>query len=416
MTAHTEVAALAAWAPAFAASEGPGARLARLAFPSRKEEAWRSVRLRELADTAFVPADQAPVAEVSAAQLAPMRFDEAPALLVLVDGRLRADLSVMPDAPVRVEVIEAGPREVPHGSMTEDFFATLNAAACTGGVMISVGADQAVEAAVHVLSIASGRADEAALSWHPRVEVRVGRGSALRVIEDHVTLGDAPYWVNALVHVHLEDNARLDHVKLQRDGLSATHIARASAHLSHGSHYASVTVHTGASLSRQDIFADIVGGNTTCALHGLTLIAGQQVSDTHSAMNHAHPHALSDQLHKCVIGERAHAVFNGKIVVRQQAQQINAFQLNRNLLLSGHAKIDTKPQLEIFADDVKCSHGATIGQLDEDQVFYLASRGIPAQQARALLTFAFAGEVVERVPMASVREALQALVASRVAG
>jgi Fe-S cluster assembly protein SufD len=206
--------------------------------------------------------------------------------------------------------------------------------------------------------------------------------------------------------VNLERDAYVKHTKIQRESRQAIHIARTAAHVKQHSNYESYTITLGAKLSRNEPRITQLEEETEFTVDGLVLIDGRQVSDTHSVMDHRFSYTDSHQLHKCVINGRAHSVFNGKIFVRQDAQKIDSFQENRNLLLSRKGTVNTKPQLEIFADDVVCTHGATVGQLEDDEVFYLKSRGLSGQQARELLTYAFALETIENITVDSVQELL----------
>jgi Fe-S cluster assembly protein SufD len=209
-----------------------------------------------------------------------------------------------------------------------------------------------------------------------------------------------------VVEVNLEREAYVKHTKIQRESNKAIHIARTAVHVRQHSNYESYTITLGAKLSRNEPRITQLEEETEFTVDGLVLIDGDQVSDTHSVMDHRFGHTDSHQLHKCVINGRAHSVFNGKIFVRRDAQKIDSFQENRNLLLSRKGLVNTKPQLEIFADDVVCTHGATVGQLEEDEVFYLKSRGLSDQQARELLTYAFALETIENITVKSVQKLL----------
>jgi Fe-S cluster assembly protein SufD len=200
------------------------------------------------------------------------------------------------------------------------------------------------------------------------------------------------------------------HVKLQREALTAFHIASTAVVLGKDANYASGTVSLGARISRHNVNVLQQGEGASCRMDGLALVSGRQLADTHTAIEHARPNGTSSQLHKTIVGDAAHAVFNGKILVRPGAQLTDSAQQSRNLLLSARARVDTKPQLEIFADDVKCAHGATVGQLDAEQLFYLKSRGLPEARARNLLTYAFGAEVIDRLPVASLVERLERVV------
>ncbi|MFU8806480.1 MAG: Fe-S cluster assembly protein SufD, partial [Bradymonadaceae bacterium] len=226
----------------------------------------------------------------------------------------------------------------------------------------------------------------------------------------YVGVEEGPYFHNVVNEVFVGANAKVEHFKVQRDGLESFHIARNIVNLASDSHYVSTAVTLGAQLSRNDSYALYEGTNIDCNLDGLAFVKGKQVADTHTAIDHARPHSRSYQLHKCIADESAHTIFNGKIFVRKDAQQTKSEQLNQNLLLSKRASIDTKPQLEILADDVVCSHGATVGQLEDEQFFYLMSRGIDEKSAKQLLTYAFAAEVIETITVDSLRLSLEEMV------
>jgi Fe-S cluster assembly protein SufD len=213
--------------------------------------------------------------------------------------------------------------------------------------------------------------------------------------------------VNAVTEIAVGPTARVRHVRVQREAAPAFHIATSAVRVERDAHYASVSVALGARISRHNLNVVQAGAGATIGLDGLALIHERQLADTHSFVDHAQPHGTSRQLHKCVVGGQAHAVFNGRILVRAGAQLTNSAQQSRNLLLSRRAHVDTKPQLEIFADDVKCAHGAAIGQLEADEMFYLRSRGLSEGAARNLLTYGFAAEIVDRVPIASVAASLR---------
>jgi Fe-S cluster assembly protein SufD len=238
--------------------------------------------------------------------------------------------------------------------------------------------------------------------------VVVESGAQCTLVEDYsaVVESDA-YFNSAVTEIVVGENAHVRHVKLQREGRAAFHIANCSVALAKDAHYDSNTVTLGARISRHNLNVVQNGEGAACRIDGLALISGRQLADTHTAIDHARPNGTSRQLHKCIVAGAAHAVFNGKVLVRAGAQLTDSAQESRNLLLSPKAHVDTKPQLEIFADDVKCSHGATVGQLDPEQLFYLRSRGLPEARARNLLTFAFGAEVIDRLPVRSLVERLE---------
>jgi Fe-S cluster assembly protein SufD len=238
-------------------------------------------------------------------------------------------------------------------------------------------------------------------------------GSQLTLIEDYKAAGAGVYFTNAVTEIVLEENAQVNHTRNLQEGGEAFHIGKSAIAQSRNSRYTCNAITMGAKLSRHNLEVFQTGEGTETTLNGLTLIGGEQLADTHSAIALNHPNGITNQLHKCIVDGRAHAVFNGKVFVPQAAQLTNAGQLNRNLLLSPKARVDTKPQLEITADNVKCSHGATVSQLDAEEVFYLQSRGLNETDARNLLIDAFGAEILDRIPVASLRQRLARCVACR---
>jgi Fe-S cluster assembly protein SufD len=228
-----------------------------------------------------------------------------------------------------------------------------------------------------------------------------------------VSLAGIVYFSNSATEVVVGRDARVQHVRLQQEAAGAFHIASCAVALDRDARYASQAVTLGARVSRQDIRVLQRGEGVEARLDGLTLIDGRQLADTHTVMDHAVPNGKCRQLNKCIVGGAAHAVFNGKVIVRRGAQLTDSAQHSRNLLLSSKAHVDTKPQLEIFADDVKCAHGATVGRLDPEQEFYLRSRGLPGAAARNLLTYAFGAEVIDRIPVPSLVAGLEQAVMAR---
>jgi Fe-S cluster assembly protein SufD len=280
-------------------------------------------------------------------------------------------------------------------------------------VLVHVPANTLVEAPIHVVFATIGDADP--VVSHPRSLFVVDSGGSAVVIEQHIGLGDGSYWSNAVSEAVVGPNARLAHYKLQQESRAASHIATIAARQAADSTFRSHAVSLGGRLVRNDIATRFEQRGGECSFDGLYLLDGEQHVDHHTTIDHAQPQCTSDELYKGILGGRATAVFNGKVIVRPDAQKTDAHQMNKNLLLSERAEIDTKPQLEIFADDVKCSHGATVGRLDDESLFFLRSRGIDENEARNLLTFAFANEIVERIDVAPWRERLESLIRDRFA-
>jgi Fe-S cluster assembly protein SufD len=284
-----------------------------------------------------------------------------------------------------------------------DVFAAANTAHLHDAAIVHVAASQDCAAPILVINATTGRE----ISTNPRLLVVAEAGSRCCIVEDYVAFGGSAYLTNSVCEMVIEPNAEVRHIKVQREADTAFHIANTSVRMQADSRYRNWSVSTGGRISRHNLNVMQNGAGVDCQVHGLAMISGRQLADTHSCVDHAFAHGTSRQVHKTIAGGSAHAVFNGKIVVREGAQQTNSSQQSRNLLLSPRATVDTKPQLEIFADDVKCAHGATVGQMDADEVFYLMSRGLSEAAARNLLTYAFAKEVVEHIPVASLVSMLE---------
>jgi Fe-S cluster assembly protein SufD len=238
--------------------------------------------------------------------------------------------------------------------------------------------------------------------------------SQATIIESYAATADAAYFTNGVVEIVLKDGARLEHYKVQRESVDAYHVATTSVDLGPKSSYDSTTINFGARLSRHDIHVTMANEGAECWVDGLYVVSSDQHTDTHSVIDHRQPHCTSHQLYKGILDGRSRAVFNGKIFVRHGAQKTDAMQTNKNLLLSNDARVDTKPQLEILADDVKCAHGAAVGQIEEDELFYLETRGIHPDLAKNLLTYGFAEEVIGKIKVDSIRAQLDEAVLNRI--
>jgi Fe-S cluster assembly protein SufD len=391
-------------------------RLDVLPLPTQRDEEWRFTNILPLTKLSFSPPHSATYLE--AVDVAHFYIEEATTRVVFVDGIYAPQLSsavlnsgvVVSNLPpllaTHAGVIEAHLGR--HAAFSDDAFTAQNTAFLQDAAVVVVPREVAVATPVHLLFIATQKE----VVSTPRCLVVAEAGSAVTVIEDYVELyqpgcQEEAYFTNAVSEIVLADNARVNHVRVQREGSKAFHIANCAVSLGRASNYQSVSIALGARISRYNLNVLQKGEGATCALDGLTLISGRQLADTHTCMDHAKPHGSSHQLHKCIVGGGAHAVFNGKVMVCEGAQRTDAQQSNRNLLLTAKAQIDTKPQLEIFASDVKCTHGATIGQLDSEEVFYLQSRGLTEAAARNLLTYAFGAEVTDRIPIASLKRQLE---------
>ncbi|MEK7875914.1 MAG: Fe-S cluster assembly protein SufD, partial [Pseudomonadota bacterium] len=380
-----------------------------LTVPTTRDEEWRFTDISPLTKMPFQPARSAPRLEL--ADIERFILPEAAARLVFVDGVYAPQLSFN-QAGVVVENLAPGVNQrgatlEAHLGRYADFqhnaFGALNTAFLHDGALIVVPRNAAIAAPLHLLFVATQQ-DAAA---YPRCLVVSDAGSEVTVAEDFVALQEEAYFTNAVTEIAVGDGARVHHIRVQRDSGKAFHIANCAVTLAHASRYQSVSVALGARISRFNLNVLQAAEGVECAIDGLALISDRQLADTHTSIDHAKPHGVSRQLHKCIVGGAAHAVFNGKIMVRPGAQLTDSSQSSRNLLLTGKAHVDTKPQLEIFADDVKCAHGATVGQLDNEEVFYLKSRGLADAAARNLLTYAFGAEIIDRIPIASLKHRLE---------
>ncbi len=366
-----------------------------LTVPTLRDEEWRFTDISALTRVNFSPVADAP--RLALADISSFVVPEAGARLVFVDGVFAPGLSVATGLPQGVVVASLAaaldvhataiePHLARHASFEGEVFSALNTTYLRDGAFIWVAKNQKYPAPIQLLFVST----QAGTAAYPRCLVIAEAGSECTLVEDYVSLGDVVYFNNAVTEVVVGEGAQVRHVKVQREAAGAFHIAACAASLAKNAHYASHTVTLGARLSRFNLGIVQQGDGAEVGLDGLALISGRQLADTHTLMDHARPHGRCRQVHKCIVDGGAHAVFNGKILVRPGAQLTDSSQQSRCLLLSDKAHVDAKPQLEIFADDVKCAHGAAIGQIDAEQLFYLRSRGLPEARARKLLTYAFA--------------------------
>ncbi len=363
-----------------------------------------------------------PARRLTAGEIAPFTFGLEGCRLVFVDGHFCAELSSLPEpggglkaVSLRAALAGRAPELEAHLTRVAGdeamVFTALNTAFFQDGALICAAPGKVLAQPVHLLFIAT--AGEPGAPAHVRNLIVAGPGSELKILETFLSLSDAPHFTNTVTELVVGAEARLDHSKIQEENKQAIHIAAVQAQQGKGSHWTSHSVSTGAHLARHQIETVFQGENGNCILNGLYLVRGDQLADHHTVVDHAKARCESHEFYHGVLSGRGHGVFNGKIFVRQDAQKTNAKQNNRNLLLSDDAVIDTKPQLEIFADDVKCTHGATVGQMDEEAIFYLRSRGIGLEQARQIMVRAFASDVVERIPLEAVCAYLNLMLTER---
>jgi Fe-S cluster assembly protein SufD len=407
--------------------ENAMARFEELGFPSVKEEEWKYTNIAPIARTNFTPliATETAARSSDAKEFAIFGVVEAKdSQLVFVNGRLRNDLSsliALPEEVVALDLSEALADEryaeivrihlARHADYVANGFTALNTAFVHHGAFVYIPKGVTVKVPLHLLRISdSGDTNEVTF---PRLLVIAEENSSATLIESYVSTVDATYFTNAVVEIVLADGARLEHYKVQRESAKAFHVATTAADLGANSSYDATTITFGAQLSRHDFNVTMDHEGAECWVDGLYLVTASQHTDTHSVIDHRKPHCTSHQLYKGILDDKSRAVFNGKIFVRHDAQKTDALQTNKNLLLSNDARVDTKPQLEILADDVKCAHGAAVGQIDEDELFYLETRGIHYDLARNLLTYGFAEEVIGKIKIDSIRAQLDEAVLNR---
>lgn len=397
------------------------ARFRAQGFPTVRDEEFRFTPVSAAADRAFEPAFDSPTRALTDAQIRP--WFTVPGLtaseLVFVNGRYSRELSsvrALPDG-VRVTSLTAAVATEPalmqthlarHVSMETQGFTALNTAFLQEGAVILLPDNAVVEEPIHLVFLTLPGAP---IVTHPRTLIVAGRHSQAQIIETFA--GEDVYFTNAVTEVVGAENSHLDHYRVQRESLEAAHIASLHVHLSRSATFTSHNIVLGGGLVRNDVNAHLDAEGIVCTLNGLYLVDGQRIVDNHTTIDHAKPHCESHELYKGILDNKGRGVFNGKIFVRPDAQKTNAKQTNQVLLLSDDATINTKPQLEIFADDVKCTHGATIGQLSAEQMFYLRARGIGTAEAQAILIHAFASDMVERMTLEPLREQLEQVLLSR---
>ncbi len=397
-------------------------RLNNLKFPSPKDEEWRNTNFSELLDVSWQRSLQdlnslnIPASIVSNYILP----EAAESLITFVDGQFAPQLSALEGLPQGVFIgslvnltkiginLQSCITHLNKYIDSQDFFATLNTACLQDVAIVYIPKDVVIEQTIQLLFTAN----QPGIS-QPRCLIVAEAGSSIKVLETYIGRGSQFYFTNAVTEVFVGENAQVNHTKLQWESELAVHVSNSAIAQARHSRYTQNSISLGAKKSRHNLLIQQLGEQTETTLNGLTLISGEQLADTHSAIAHNYPHGTSNQLHKCIADQRSHCIFNGKILVAQAAQLTNSKQSSRNLLLSSKARIDTKPQLEILADNVKCAHGATVSQIEAEEMFYLQSRGIDLSSAAKLLTYAFASEVIDRIPIKSLRETLNQFVLDR---
>jgi Fe-S cluster assembly protein SufD len=418
------------WSARFKGQSGVGpaalraaavARFESLGIPDSHHEDWRFTPLGSITQRNWgaPPAVEA-ARQVQTGQLA--MGDPDWHRLVFINGRLNARLSRVGHLPAGVRLgglqralaVDGQPlsRFLGHHAGSERHaFTALNTALFEDGFCLYVGAGIELTTPVELLFLAVPGSTPT--SVHPRNLIVLGPNARATVIETYRSLGDRVHFTNPVTEAVVQAGAHLTHYKLGLESETASHVGRMAVTTERDSRLTSLAVTLGGALHRNDLDVVMDGSGCEVSLNGLYMGRGQQVADNHTSIRHVHPSCASREVYVGVLDGQAHGIFNGKVYVTPEAQQTDGKQTNRNLLLSDRARVDTKPQLEIFADDVKCTHGATVGRLDELGVFYLRSRGIAELLARKLLTYAFAAEVLEEIPFDALRRRLEALVMAR---
>lgn len=390
-------------------------RFLAMGLPTQRDERWKYTNLRRLESRTFALPERSPVAPASA-----QRLGDVGQRIVFIDGVWMPALSNPAAQPPGVTVLTLGQwiqhdanaaaRFLTQSSATADSaFEHLNTAFCDDGVVIEIAPDTRVDAPIYVVHQwqASGR------MVNPRIIVRAGQHSQVTLIEHYIGAPDAESFTNAVVSINANPGATVHHHRLQQEGTKTFHIGTVRARLAQDARYSSHDIALGATLGRSDIAATLEGHGADVKLRGLFSPAGSQHLDVYTRIEHVAPHTTSEEEYRGIAADRGRGIFNGKVKVHAQAQKIDARQLSRNLLLSPGAEIDTKPELEIYANDVKCSHGATTGQLDATALFYLRSRGLATDEARMLLIQAFAESIVSTIEPKGLRGALEACLRER---
>lgn len=391
------------------------ASFANLGFPTTRNEDWKYTSVDPIASTRFARVENTD-ADVAAEAIAELAFIPASsARLVFVDGIYSPRLSEFASLPagVRVESLAEALRrddEVLRAQFSryarhqQQSFVALNTAFVEDGALVFFPKGLVLEDPLYLVFVSSGGGHP--VVFHPRNLIVADVGSQARIVQSHVGIADGVYFSNAVTELVGREGAAIDYYVLQQEGKDAYHVGTVEAELSRQCTLAAHCITLAGSLVRNDVRVVLNGEGSECSLNGLYVLDAKQHVDNHTEIEHCMPHAKSHELYKGILSGHARGVFNGKILVHKDAQKSDARQTNKNLLLSANALVNTKPQLEIHADDVKCSHGSTVGQLDRDALFYLRTRGIGMREAQSLLSYAFASEVVSKVKIASLRARL----------
>ncbi len=389
-------------------------RFAELGFPTPRNEEWKYTNVAPLLKHRFqllTESDSVPEIDLHPYTFEGLREN----CLVFINGQFNKKLSTftLPEKNVIIENLKEALTNHPelilqhlaqYANFKNETFTALNTALTTDGVFVFIPENITVEEPLHVINLSVP--DDITFMTHPRNLFVVGKNSQVTIVEAYHGLGEHVYFNNLVTEIVVEENAHVDHIKIQEENVHAFHISNTQVKQQRNSYYASVNVDMGGTLVRNNL--NVLLNDEYCETHlwGFYLGEDNQHIDNHTMIDHAKPHCFSNELYKGILGGQARGVFNGKILVRPDAQKTNALQSNKTLLLTNDASINAKPQLEIYADDVKCTHGATIGQLDEEALFYLRSRGISEEMALAILRYAFISDVIENITLEPIRKGL----------
>lgn len=399
------------------------ARFNAVGFPSSKEEEWRFTQINPITRTRFLPARREGAGGLVADAVRDLSFgSEAAVELVYINGRFEPRLSRLDKPPRGVRVMSlteaaetaqhlVSPHLGKYARAQANPFIALNTGSLRDGAFVHAERTSALGRPLHLIFL-STTGHEPTVS-HPRVLVIAEEAAQLTVVETYAGAGDGIYFTNAVTEIVAGQNARIDHCKLQQESLRAYHVATMQVELARGANFVSHSASVGSRITRNDLNVVMAGEHAEATLNGLVLIGGEQHVDNHTLLDHASPNCPSHELYKHVLDGRASGVFKGKILVRPDAQKTDSKQTSKTLLLSDEALMNSQPALEIYADDVKCTHGSTTGPVDEEQVFYLRSRGIGLEAARHLLTYAFAADITRRIRVEPVRRRLENFMAAQ---
>jgi Fe-S cluster assembly protein SufD len=396
-------------------------KLADIGFPTSRQEEWRFTNILPITKIDFQPAVDLELKNVADADIR-QYFLEDSERLVFIDGIFSPKYSDIGPLPLGTvvenfsetlkkypQIIQSHIASLVRGD--ENAFTALNTAFMMDGAFVLTPRGTTLERPLQFLFIAAN--SERPFAIQPRNIIIAGENSRFKIVETYIGLADNSYLTNSVSEIMLGENSVVEHDKVQAEGVNSFHIGTTHLKMSGSSNFTSNVISLGGSIARNNFTAVLDAEGVECTLNGLSLGKGKQLLDNHTVIDHAKPHGNSHQLYKAILDDASKGVFNGKIFVRQDAQKTDAKQTNKTLLLSDDAGMNTKPQLEIFADDVKCTHGATIGQLDEEQIFYLRSRGIDIDSARDMLTTAFAGDVLNRITIEPLRLQVEEMINER---